>query len=475
MEPVALNEIFTTPEKEQTEPTVLAETPNSKKTVAPPTVQTWWPYALIAFVASCIVVGVIVGIIVQGSSDAPAASDVQYSFCGSGHTYVRLLGQAIIQWDLRNNEPELVNAFAEVLKSSHPDVIFSDLELAIRGTFGGACNRGCTADNHHEAGPWVLDLLSDYGVNILATSNNHAYDLGAEGIRSTLQELANRNFPYAGTGLNVTEALRPTGITTKHGAKVGLVSLVSAPTLNTLGGIATDIKVGVNAMQLDPTTGLTQPLPNQLAAQISAHQAADPNYDILISYHHNHYFEPVPGGGTDEMFISNWWRNWAHTAIDNGADIYVSHGSTILHGVDFYNGKPVLWGLGSTWFQTRKVDGFYTPDTFESVIADLCIEESTGETKAMRFIPIVMTGVGKGTVNTDEWKAGRGIPSVAQDERGIAILNELKDRSGVNIIVDENKYEAYVKFPIEPVSHPTMTGVDPILTETNDVDGERFD
>jgi poly-gamma-glutamate capsule biosynthesis protein CapA/YwtB (metallophosphatase superfamily) len=318
-----------------------------------------------------------------------------------------------------------------------------------------------------------LDLLEEYGVNILATSNNHAWDLGAEGIMSALQELERRNFIYAGSGLNENDAIRPAELVTKHGIKVGLLALVSAPTLNTLGGIATATMPGVNAMQLDPATHLTSILPNMMAAQINAHQEADPNFDILISYHHNHYFATLPGGGgTDETVITDWWRNWAHTAIDNGADIYVSHGSTLLHGVDFYNGKPVLWGLSSTWFQTRKVDGFYSPPNFESVIADICIEQGTGETKAMRFIPVVMTQQGPGVPNTQEWLAGRGVPSVAQNDRGLAILNELKALSAVNIVVDENKYEAYVKFPIEHIERPAMAKP---LQETNDLDGERYD
>jgi len=130
-----------------------------------------------------------VGIIVQGSSGGPTASDVQYAFCGSGHVYIRLLGQAIIQWDFRSTNLDVVNAFAEVLNSSKPDIIFSDLELAIRGDHGGTPTRPPALGNHHEAGPWVLDLLKEHGVNILATSNNHAYDLANEGILSTLEEL----------------------------------------------------------------------------------------------------------------------------------------------------------------------------------------------------------------------------------------------------------------------------------------------
>jgi len=474
MEPVALNEILTTPEKEQTEPTVPTETPNRKKVGS--SFNAWWPYALIAFVASCIVVGVVMGIIIaQGGSSAPGVSDSQYEFCGSGHTYMRLLGQAIIQWDLRLTNLDDVTAFEQVLKTSKPDVVFSDLELAIRGQFGGTKTRGADAANHHEAGGWVLDLLSQYGVNLLATSNNHAYDLAQGGILSALDELQKRNFPYAGTGLNVNEASRAGQITTKKGTKVGLVGVVSAPTLYTYGGISTATSMGVNAMQLDSTSN---PLPAMLATNINAIQTAAPENDILISYHHNHYFQAVPGGGTDEMYISTWWRNWAQTAIDNGADVYVSHGSTMLHGVEFYKGKPIFWGLGSTWFQTRKVNGSYPQNAWESVIADICMEEATGETKAMRFIPVVLTNQGaSGVVNSDEWMSTRGIPSIAQNQHGLDILNRLKSLSAVNIIVDEKKYEAYVQFPIDPVSQSLLKaeGGKPILHETNDLDGERYD
>jgi len=314
-----------------------------------------------------------------------------------------------------------------------------------------------------------LDLLKEHGVNILATSNNHAYDLANEGVLSTLEELERHNMPYAGSGLTNTDALRSAQLIVKGGTKVGLVGVVSAPTLYTYGGIATPTQMGVNAMQLDTPTWSV--LDTVLEPQVEAHQAAALLNDILISYHHNHYFQPVPGG-TDEMFISDWWRNWAHTAIDNGADIYVSHGSTVLHGVDFYQGKPVLWGLGSTWFQTRKPDGSYLPESWESVIADICMEESTGETKAMRFIPIVLTDKGTGVVDSVEWMTGRGIPSIAQNPRGIEILHHLKAESGVNIIVDEKKFEAYVKFPIEPVNHQQKGKP---LTQTNDLDGERYE
>jgi poly-gamma-glutamate synthesis protein (capsule biosynthesis protein) len=475
MEPVALEvtlevALETTPEKEQTQPTVT-ETPVKK---AGSNIQAWWPYAVIAFVASCIVVGVIVGLILsQGGANGPAASDSQYEFCGSGHVFLRLLGQAIIQWDIRNTNPNEVAAFEELLHTSKPDVVFSDLELAILGQYGGTSTRGVDADNFHDAGPWVLDLLMEYGVNLLATSNNHAYNLGNEGILSALEELQARHLTYAGTGLNVNEASHVAQLTTKHGATIGLASVVSAPTLYTYGGISTATQMGVNAMQLDADR---HPLTDQYNRQIDAISRADSENDILISYHHNHYFEPVPGSATatDEMVISNWIRDYAQAVIDHGADVYVAHGSTKLHGVEFYKGKPVLWGLGSTWFQTKKKDGSYLSDSWESVVADICMEESTGETKAMRFIPVVMNDQGVGTVNSLDWKATRGIPSLAQNQRGIDILNRLKSLSGVAIVVDEHKYEAYVKFPIEPVTSPHLQA-ERTPQETNDLDGERYE
>lgn len=49
------------------------------------------------------------------------------------------------------------------------------------------------------APPAVLDFLQGIGVSLVSLSNNHAWDLGDEGIESTLMQLDSRGIPHART------------------------------------------------------------------------------------------------------------------------------------------------------------------------------------------------------------------------------------------------------------------------------------
>lgn len=68
--------------------------------------------------------------------------------------------------------------------------------------------------------------------------------------------------------------------------------------------------------------------------------------------------------------MDQWWRTYARQTIDAGASLYVSHGSTVLNGVEVYRGGVILYGLGNFIFQTRKGRDGYGPDSWRSVIAE---------------------------------------------------------------------------------------------------------
>ena len=48
--------------------------------------------------------------------------------------------------------------------------------------------------------------------------------------------------------------------------------------------------------------------------------------------------------------------DFAHKAIDNGADAFVGHGPHVLRGVEIYKGKPIFYGLGE-FFREWHYDG----------------------------------------------------------------------------------------------------------------------
>jgi hypothetical protein len=59
-----------------------------------------------------------------------------------------------------------------------------------------------------------------------------------------------------------------------------------------------------------------------------------------------------------------------HNAIDAGADIVVTHGPHVLHGVEIYKGKPIFYGLASFFFEMELGD-VTNPDTLEEINLDM--------------------------------------------------------------------------------------------------------
>jgi poly-gamma-glutamate synthesis protein (capsule biosynthesis protein) len=62
--------------------------------------------------------------------------------------------------------------------------------------------------------------------------------------------------------------------------------------------------------------------------------------------------------------------DFAHRAIDVGADVFVGHGSHFPMGMEIYNGKPIFYSVGNLIFQNETV-GFFPADAYERFDLDL--------------------------------------------------------------------------------------------------------
>src|SRR5690606_24815100 len=133
---------------------------------------------------------------------------------------ISLLGQSLIKTDLRQLGWAGLGEFQRLLKGR--DAIFTDLETVIAGPLAGKSTRSADSEVLHVGAPEVIDCLQAIGVNIVATSNNHAWDLDSGGILSTIDALQTRKLIYAGTGRDLAAASAP-GFLQAHG-RVALVS-----------------------------------------------------------------------------------------------------------------------------------------------------------------------------------------------------------------------------------------------------------
>ncbi len=309
-----------------------------------------------------------------------------------------IVGQALIEHDPREYLEAPLSSVVPILAAT--DAVFTNLEVAVSGP---GCSCIPTRDDvfFHGAEPNVLDFLGGIGVSLLALSNNHSWDYGANGILSTIAEADARGLIHAGTGGNISEAAAPVYLDLDD-FRLGLISMASVNSPEQAR--ATDSRPGVNMLQPGDSADWDR--------NISAVRTADFVSDAVLVYQH---FQTDAEVG--------WQESWARATIDAGADIYVSHGEPTLKGVEAYHGGLILYGLGNFIFQTKTEVGRYPPDVWQSVIVEVSL--GPGGVDEVVFTPLVLD---EGTEGPSFLET-RGYPEVADSEAGQAILSRLIDLS----------------------------------------------
>lgn len=354
---------------------------------------------------------------------------------------ITLTGQSMIRSDLRATAPKAVPVIQGLLKG---DVVFTNLEAAV-ALPGQAVSEG----RGFLAPPEALDALEMLGFNLLSLSNNHAFDLQAAGIQNTIRETEKRQIVHAGIGNTLGEAAAPAYLKTPKGT-VALVS--SASGLIVSGGMAAAGRPGVNELRIRagdkdntasidlPGAGPNTPNPEDAERILQSIRQARQSADLVIAYQHNHVFGSrafstiFSEGMTERLAPNDWLKKWVHAEIDAGADIVVMHGAPLLHGVEFYRGRPIFYDLGNFIYNVPPTLTYiHEPIAFESVVASLVYENRTLRSISIR--PVVLNILGEGQPDVQNPRAAnqflftRGLPSPASGAQAGYILERLADLS----------------------------------------------
>ncbi|HXR89597.1 MAG TPA: CapA family protein [Steroidobacteraceae bacterium] len=350
---------------------------------------------------------------------------------------VVLTGQSMIRSDLRATVPAAVPRIRALLQG---DVVFTHLEAAIAEN-GQSVQQG----RGFLTPPESLDALQALGFNLLSLSGNHAFDLGAPGIRNTLQELNRRGIAHAGTGANLADAVAPAYL---HVANMTVALIGSASGLITPGGNATAERPGVNELRVDaggrpneatadlPGAAANAPDPEDAARILSSIRTARQHADLVIVYQHNHVFGDKAfatlfnEGMPERLAPDPWLVKWTHAEVAAGADIVVMHGAPLLHGVEIFQGRPIFYDLGNFIYNLPATLTYIDePIAWESVVARL---EFRGKTlQAITLWPIVLNPIGDGQPDAHDPYANnaflhtRGLPSAATGARASYIISRL--------------------------------------------------
>lgn len=310
--------------------------------------------------------------------------------------------------------PEFQQAFA-LLRNADIGVGNMEGNLADIPRFDGPL-RGMMGDRR------VAGELKSMGFDLMNRANNHVFDSDDEGMYSTIEQLDKAGIVHAGTGKNLEDARAPAYFDTPKGriALIGVHSvhstnnLAASPQVGNIGGRAglnplnTTLFNNVTAEQFAQLKALRRSMYTAPAGTTNATRVPDDDNAERIQLLDNWYQVGPPGTKSFAMnpndlseilrsirngktlsdflvvtihshqgpIVAQQWlfedqppdflMEFAHLAIDNGADAFVGHGPHVLRGIEIYKGKPVFYGMGEFFYQWQHMDASLMSGSWEA-------------------------------------------------------------------------------------------------------------
>ena len=244
----------------------------------------------------------------------------------------------------RDKPGEVFRKMRDVLAA--PDILFGNLE-------------GAYTDHPHPA-PGMsamisgrarnLDVFSEVGFSVMSLANNHILDVGSEAMLENRARLRAQGVQTCGAGDCIADARKP-AILEKHGLRVALLGYASIfpwgyEAYQNIPGL---VPVRAYDTWRSPLPRIhmpgalpissTVPDPGDMARLKEDIQRAKAQADLVIPTFHW-------GDQTRPFHLTDHEIRTARFCIDSGADMVVGHHHHAIRGMEWYKGKPILYGLG---------------------------------------------------------------------------------------------------------------------------------
>jgi poly-gamma-glutamate capsule biosynthesis protein CapA/YwtB (metallophosphatase superfamily) len=233
-----------------------------------------------------------------------------------------------------------------------PDVLFGNLE-------GAFSDDPQPPDNHHVkliAATHNLRAVAEAGFKVLSLANNHALDAGPGALMATIERLHAAGVMTCGAGHGLQAAREP-AVLRAGNLRVAYLAYASVfpagyEAADNRAGVvpfrAQDSYVGHRDYHLPGTFPHIRSTPDEhdLAALLADIASARERADlVVVSFHWGDMLHP--------FLLTDHERKTARLCVDHGADMIVGHHHHTLRGMEWYRGKPILYGLGHFVFDCR--------------------------------------------------------------------------------------------------------------------------
>jgi poly-gamma-glutamate synthesis protein (capsule biosynthesis protein) len=256
--------------------------------------------------------------------------------------------------DLLVDRDDPPSVFAQIRSAMDaPDILFGNLE----GPFTDDPHPAPSGGTPLFPGARNLDVFGPAGFDVLSLANNHTVDAGHAALLENLARLKAQGVATCGAGATLSEARKP-AVLEAGGLKFAFLAYASVFPMgyearSNVPGIVPlrsyDLwRPAFDNYHLPGTPPRTQcvfdegDLANLRSDIAKARDVADV---VITSFHWGDFLRPY--------HLTEHEKKTARLCIDEGVDMVIGHHHHILRGMEWYRGKPILYGLGHFVFDAR--------------------------------------------------------------------------------------------------------------------------
>ena len=241
---------------------------------------------------------------------------------------------------------------ADITKDA--DLSFANLETAV---LPGRVVQ--TGEMMFRSDPESLASMVKAGFDIVSLANNHTPNYGQNGLKKTFEYLKKHGIDYVGAGKDFSEAHKPL-IKEINGISMAFLAYNDSDVVPDSYG-ADNNWAGTAIMNVD-----------QLKKDI---QGVRDQVDLIIISMHS---------GTEYIYTANKRQSeFAHAAIDSGADLVIGHHPHVVQEMEVHKGKYIFYSLGNFIF-----DQMWSEETRQGLVLKLLLNKEGVE--EFMFVPVVI-------------------------------------------------------------------------------------
>ena len=164
------------------------------------------------------------------------------------------------------------------------------------------------------------------GFNCVTLANNHFRDYGEKGVKNTIVACSEMGVDTVGGGLTLKEASKVL-YKNINGKKIAIINCCEHEF-----SIATESQAGSNPL-------------NPIQQYYTIKDAKLNADSLIVIVHGGHEYYQLPSPRMVELY---------RFFIDAGADAVINHHQHCFSGYEYYQGKPIIYGLGNFCFDKKK-------------------------------------------------------------------------------------------------------------------------